>query len=148
MAFYHATAGETATARQAGATHIEDAVPLDKSAASVLRVGSRGAKIFSMKIALALLAAFVAATSFSAQLIFLRGSWNAFGGGLHGGCTASAQAHVGGRSMLRVWSFENGAQDGVELKGLQIAALQVAERTSLSLIHSRLRRWCTCRESD
>lgn len=45
-----------------------------------------------------------------------------------GGCTASAQATMGGRSMLRVWSFEDGAQDGVELKGLQIAALQVAEK--------------------
>ena len=35
---------------------------------------------------------------------------------------------MGGRSMLRVWSFEDGMQDGVELKGLQIAALQVAEK--------------------
>jgi hypothetical protein len=45
-----------------------------------------------------------------------------------GGCTASAQATMGGRSMLRVWSFEEGAQEGVELKGLQIAALQVADK--------------------
>lgn len=45
-----------------------------------------------------------------------------------GGCTASAQATMGGRSMLRVWSFEEGAQDGVELRGLQVAALQVADK--------------------
>ena len=45
-----------------------------------------------------------------------------------GGCTASAQATMGGRSMLRVWSFENGEQDGVPLNGLQVAALQVADK--------------------
>jgi len=45
-----------------------------------------------------------------------------------GGCTASAQSTLGGRSLLRVWSFENGAQDGVELRGLQVAALQMAEQ--------------------
>jgi Protein of unknown function (DUF1326) len=44
-----------------------------------------------------------------------------------GGCTASAQSTLGGRSLLRVWSFEKGAQDGVELRGLQIGALQIAE---------------------
>ncbi|MFN2475063.1 MAG: DUF1326 domain-containing protein [Chthoniobacterales bacterium] len=45
-----------------------------------------------------------------------------------GGCTASAQATMGGRSMLRVWSFENGTQDGIALRGLQVAALHVAEK--------------------
>ena len=45
-----------------------------------------------------------------------------------GGCTASAQATMGGRSMLRLWSFEGGAQDGVDLRGLQVAALQVADK--------------------
>jgi Protein of unknown function (DUF1326) len=45
-----------------------------------------------------------------------------------GGCTASAQATMGGRSMLRVWSFENGAYSGVELAGLQMAALQIADK--------------------
>ena len=30
--------------------------------------------------------------------------------------------------MLRLWSFEDGLQDGVELRGLQVAALQVAEK--------------------
>ena len=44
-----------------------------------------------------------------------------------GGCTASAQATSGGRSMLRLWSFENGLHDGVELRGLEVAALQAAD---------------------
>ena len=45
-----------------------------------------------------------------------------------GGCTASAQATSGGRSMLRVWSFDAGEQDGVDLRGLQVAALQAADQ--------------------
>jgi hypothetical protein len=45
-----------------------------------------------------------------------------------GGCTASAQATLGGRSLLRLWSFENGAHSGVDLAGLQVAALQVADK--------------------
>ena len=44
-----------------------------------------------------------------------------------GGCTASAQATSGGRSMLRLWSFESGEHNGVALDGLQIAALQAAD---------------------
>ena len=40
-----------------------------------------------------------------------------------GGCTASAQATSGGRSMLRVWSFEDGEQDGVSLRKLKVAVL-------------------------
>ena len=39
---------------------------------------------------------------------------------------------MGGRSMLRVWSFENGEQNGVALRGLQVAALQVAEKNLAS----------------
>lgn len=49
-----------------------------------------------------------------------------------GGCTASAQATMGGRSMLRVWIFEEGAQNGVALRGLQVAALQVADKNLAS----------------
>jgi hypothetical protein len=49
-----------------------------------------------------------------------------------GGCTASAQATSGGRSMLRVWSFEDGVQNGVALRGLQIAALQAADQNLAS----------------
>ena len=45
-----------------------------------------------------------------------------------GGCTASAQATSGGRSMLRLWSFEDGEQNGVALHGLQVAALQAADQ--------------------
>ena len=44
-----------------------------------------------------------------------------------GGCTASAQATSGGRSMLRVWSFENGSHEEVSLRGLEVAALQTAD---------------------
>ncbi len=39
-----------------------------------------------------------------------------------GGCTASAQITLGGRSVVRVWSFESG-----ELAGLTTAVLEVAE---------------------
>lgn len=49
-----------------------------------------------------------------------------------GGCTASAQATMGGRSMLRLWSFETGEQEGVALRGLRVAALQVAENNLAS----------------
>jgi hypothetical protein len=49
-----------------------------------------------------------------------------------GGCTASAQATSGGRSMLRVWSFEDGEQGGVALRGLQVAALQAADQNLAS----------------
>jgi hypothetical protein len=45
-----------------------------------------------------------------------------------GGCTASAQATQGGRSLLRVWSFENGEYGGVDLAGLQMAALEVSDK--------------------
>ena len=44
-----------------------------------------------------------------------------------GGCTASAQATSGGRSMLRMWNFEDGEQDGVALRGLNVALLQAAD---------------------
>lgn len=39
-----------------------------------------------------------------------------------GGCTASAQATLGGRSMLRVWHFDSAG----DLAGLSAAALEVA----------------------
>ena len=83
-----------------------------------------------MKIFGALLAVLVAATSTSSAA-------NPPGGRIvevhavevyTGGCTASAQATMGGRSMLRLWSFEEGEQDGVELNGLKVAALQVADK--------------------
>jgi hypothetical protein len=45
-----------------------------------------------------------------------------------GGCTASAWSTLGGRSLLRVWDFEKGEQNGISLAGLQIAALQVADK--------------------
>lgn len=45
-----------------------------------------------------------------------------------GGCTASAQATSGGRSMLRLWSFEAGEHQGTPLAGLQLAALQTADQ--------------------
>src|SRR5438067_11702334 len=43
-----------------------------------------------------------------------------------GGCTASAQATLGGRTLLRVWDFEKGEAGGASLAGLQVAALQTA----------------------
>ena len=97
---------------------------------SQLRGTHCGAKIFMMKIFVVLLAAFVAATlSVSATQLPSGRLVEVHSVEVYtGGCTASAQATMGGRSMLRVWSFEDGAQDGVELKGLQIAALQVADK--------------------
>ncbi len=44
-----------------------------------------------------------------------------------GGCTASAQATLGGRSVLRVWNFQSGKQENVELAGLTVVALEIAE---------------------
>lgn len=41
-----------------------------------------------------------------------------------GGCTASAQATLGGRTVLRVWNFEPGQGD---LSGLSAAVLEVAD---------------------
>lgn len=44
-----------------------------------------------------------------------------------GGCTASAQATQGGRSVVRVWKFaENPGQNG-DLAGLAVVALQIAD---------------------
>lgn len=79
-----------------------------------------------MKIFAVLLAAFVAATSCVSAAELPSGRIvEVHSVELYtGGCTASARATMGGRSMLRVWSFE----DGLELKGLQIAALQVADK--------------------
>lgn len=43
-----------------------------------------------------------------------------------GGCVVSSEAPQDGRYMLRVWDFSSGSFNGTELKGLQIAALQVS----------------------
>jgi hypothetical protein len=45
-----------------------------------------------------------------------------------GGCTASAQATMGGRSLLRVWNIASGEMDGVNLGGLRVALVETAER--------------------
>jgi len=42
-----------------------------------------------------------------------------------GGCTASAWATSGGRSLVRIWKFERGERDGVSLAGLPVAVLEV-----------------------
>ena len=43
-----------------------------------------------------------------------------------GGCVVSSEAPQGGRYMLRAWKFSGGSFHGVELDGLQVAALQVS----------------------
>lgn len=43
-----------------------------------------------------------------------------------GGCIASSESTLGGRSLLRVWDFKNGAHEGQKLAGLKVALLQVA----------------------
>jgi Protein of unknown function (DUF1326) len=53
-----------------------------------------------------------------------------------GGCTASAQSTLGGRSLLRIWSFDNGVVDGIDIHGLRIAALEVADK-NLALAGTR-----------
>jgi hypothetical protein len=45
-----------------------------------------------------------------------------------GGCIASAEATQDGRYLLRVWSFAGGSHRGTELRGLQVALLQVADQ--------------------
>lgn len=42
-----------------------------------------------------------------------------------GGCIASSQATLGGRSLLRVWSFTGGEFAGTDLAGLRFAALEL-----------------------
>jgi hypothetical protein len=44
-----------------------------------------------------------------------------------GGCTASAQATLGGRSVLRVWNFRGGEVGGADVAGQTVMALEVAE---------------------
>lgn len=44
-----------------------------------------------------------------------------------GGCTASAEATLEGRSMLRLWNIASGQQDGVDLAGLNVASLETAD---------------------
>jgi hypothetical protein len=43
-----------------------------------------------------------------------------------GGCTASAQATLGGRSVLRVWNFQSGQSAGADLAGQTVMVLEVA----------------------
>jgi hypothetical protein len=45
-----------------------------------------------------------------------------------GGCIASAEATQDGRYLLRVWNFTGGSHQGAELRGLQVALLQVADQ--------------------
>ena len=45
-----------------------------------------------------------------------------------GGCIASAEATQDGRYLLRVWSFTGGSHRGTEMRGLQVALLQVADQ--------------------
>lgn len=44
-----------------------------------------------------------------------------------GGCTASAQATLGGRSVLRVWNFQSGKAAKADLAGLSAVVLEVAD---------------------
>jgi hypothetical protein len=44
-----------------------------------------------------------------------------------GGCTVSAEATLGGRSMLRAWHIERGSHNGIDLSGLIVAAVEVAD---------------------
>jgi hypothetical protein len=44
-----------------------------------------------------------------------------------GGCTASAQYDSGGRSLLRIWKFNDGQENGVNLAGLRLGALEVSD---------------------
>lgn len=44
-----------------------------------------------------------------------------------GGCTASAQATQGGRSLLRIWNFNSGWVGQEDLAGLTVAVLEVAD---------------------
>ncbi len=43
-----------------------------------------------------------------------------------GGCIASSESTLGGRSLLRVWNFDDGVHTGQDFSGLQVALLQVA----------------------
>jgi len=43
-----------------------------------------------------------------------------------GGCIVSSEATLGGRYMLRAWTFTGGAFQGTELAGLSVAALQAS----------------------
>ena len=45
-----------------------------------------------------------------------------------GGCIASAEATQDGRYLLRVWNVTGGSHQGTELRGLQVALLQVADQ--------------------
>ena len=44
-----------------------------------------------------------------------------------GGCIASSESPQDGRYLLRVWNFAGGSRDGIPLRGLQVALLEVAD---------------------
>jgi hypothetical protein len=43
-----------------------------------------------------------------------------------GGCVVSSEATQGGRYMLRAWDFTGGSFNGIDLKGSQLAVLQLS----------------------
>ena len=43
-----------------------------------------------------------------------------------GGCTASSEATMEGRSLVRFWNIESGSVSGIDLAGTQVAVIQVA----------------------
>src|ERR1043166_4001923 len=45
-----------------------------------------------------------------------------------GGCVVSSEATLGGRYMLRVWSFNSGSASGTDFAGLQVALLQASSQ--------------------
>jgi hypothetical protein len=44
-----------------------------------------------------------------------------------GGCTASSEATLGGRSLVRFWNIESGTHLGTNLGGIQVAVIQTAD---------------------
>src|SRR6266478_2113586 len=44
-----------------------------------------------------------------------------------GGCIASSESPQDGKYLLRVWNFAGGSHDGIPLRGLQVALLEVAD---------------------
>jgi hypothetical protein len=45
-----------------------------------------------------------------------------------GGCIASSEATQDGHYLLRVWSFSGGSYDGIPVRGLKVALLEVADQ--------------------
>src|SRR5437762_708319 len=44
-----------------------------------------------------------------------------------GGCIASSESPQDGKYLLLVWNFDGGSYDGIPLRGLQVALLEVAD---------------------